>query len=193
MKKLLAIMMGLMICFAFGSNVLADFDNGATTTVALEVKPNISVASKAGFFSMGTVQTGIFTYTIPFRVDANEQTIDMYVEVTDLYKADDANNSDVAPIPVAEGQMPLGGDAEFGAEFGNPTGGASSEVLYEAGYTGEVNQVPARKSEQLEWESSQSGHFSQDIAVTVAWDQDDPEKPQGQYSGFVRLNCALLQ
>ena len=42
------------------------------------------------------------------------------------------------------------------------------------------------------FESSQNGHFSQEVAVTCTWNQDDPEKPQGEYSGWVVLAGMVL-
>ena len=47
------------------------------------------------------------------------------------------------------------------------------------------------QTDYIGFESSQPGYFSQNVFVTVAWNQDDPEKPQGQYSGLVTLLATI--
>jgi hypothetical protein len=47
-------------------------------------------------------------------------------------------------------------------------------------------------TETKAYESSQNNHFSQNVNVVVTWNQDDPEKPMGEYSGCVRLTALVL-
>jgi hypothetical protein len=51
---------------------------------------------------------------------------------------------------------------------------------------------PTQRSETIGFESSQNNRFSQDVTVTVCWDQDDDEKPMGEYSGVVKLTSMIF-
>jgi hypothetical protein len=50
-----------------------------------------------------------------------------------------------------------------------------------------VNGFPAWQTDYLTIESSQGGHFRQYVTTSVCWDQNDPEKPEGEYGGVVAL------
>jgi type 1 fimbria pilin len=107
--KLLAILTSLLlvsgICFA-------DKSGEAVSHVYVEVVANVAVAVVDATVELGQIQTGPFDGTITFRVDANVETIDLQVAVTDLYKGDSLTAE--ATIPVAQGAgvtvQPANGD-----------------------------------------------------------------------------------
>jgi hypothetical protein len=133
----------------------------------------------------GTVQTGEFCATITFRVDANLQQVCLLVEASPLYKGDDPNGEEVPPIP-----LDLSSGVEISPTNAYPLGGRDKIASYLEDSM--IGNFPAKKTESICYESSQNNHFSQDVLVTVCWNQDDPEKPTGEYSGKVRLTALLL-
>lgn len=178
-----------IVTAALSSSVLAERENSAMAHVFVDVDPNIAVIALTGNVDLGSVQIGSFAGSALFRVDANEEAVMLGVTTTHLYKGNDPFNNDVAPLPV---------DTEQGAliepDNANPKEGASNLAQY---VDPEVVDTPygpmeGYRTNDIEFESSQNGHFSQDVAVTVGWEQPDPEQPQGQYSGYVVLYTALV-
>ena len=89
-KSLLAILMALVL----GSGVaLADLTSSATATVSVNVVSNVAVGVVTGLVNLGNVQTGPFSGTIMFRVDANVQVVTLSVAVSNLYKDDAATST----------------------------------------------------------------------------------------------------
>lgn len=181
MKILLAV--ALVLCLACSVGY-ADKTGSATALVYVTVNPNITIAPVTGIVNAGTVQTGIFDAAITYRVDANVEQLCFFVEVSPLFKGDDPN-SEVPPIPIdlSEGVAILPANA-------NPLAGGCDIADY-IGAGAVVEGFPTSLTETLYFESSQSGHFSQDVVVLASWNQDNPEKPMGEYSGIVRLTAMV--
>jgi hypothetical protein len=177
--------MGLVVLGATDATLRADLENNATTRVFVTVDPNVAVRATAAVWDLGSVQTGDFSASVTWRVDANSQTVNMQLEASGLFKGDDPTNGDVPPIPVA-----LSEPAEVQPANGNETNAGDNLLAWDGG-TGEVNGYPTNLTEVGAFESSQNGHFSQQVTTTVSYSQDDPEKPQGQYSGVMRLYVLL--
>ncbi|RPH61132.1 MAG: hypothetical protein EHM89_07755 [Acidobacteria bacterium] len=159
----------------------ADEEDNAQSHVYVVVDPNITILPGAASVNLGTVQTGIFPGRIQFRIDANTEQVQFYAVVSHLYKGDVCTITDVPPIPVA---LPPG--VVMTADAANPVGGSSNV----ADYTGTAIQntcFDSHSSRTIRWESAQNGHFSQYVYLTPSWIQADPEKPMGEYSGFVSL------
>lgn len=165
---------------AFAGSALADTEGMATAHVYVNVNPNVAVGVITPNVDLFTVQTGIFCGQIIYRIDANSEQVCLAVGPTYLYKGNDPTDPTVAPILLAldEGVVIEPTDA-------NPLNGDPNvaDYMFEFIFNGFVGV----QTEFICFESSQPGYFSQDVYVTVCWDQDDPEKPQGQYSGFVTL------
>jgi len=179
--KVLAILMVLTLASGI---TLADTQREAVAKVWVDVVANVAI----GFVDngdLGMVQTGQFGKSLLFRIDANTETVDIFVTVSNLYKGDDATNDDVAPILVdasaGVGVAPANGHEVDGGDdwlsFTGPT---------------EIDGFAAMMTETGRFESSQNGHFSQTVAVTPTWNQDDPEKPMGEYSGYVMVTCMVV-
>ena len=54
-----------------------------------------------------------------------------------------------------------------------------------------VNGFPVAKTESIILEASDAGHFSQNVTTTVYWNQDDNEKPTGDYLGVIKLMALI--
>ena len=181
MKKILVVFMSLMLClFAFAPVAFSDTEDDAVAEMNVTVDPNITVGDNPGDVNM-SVQTGDVSGAFVFRVDANMQYVEIQVGASHLYKADDPN-SEVAPILVNE----TSGVAV------DPTSGEGSILAFNSPTGYEIVGFPAVLTHSGTFESSQNGHFSQDVDVLVTWNQDDPEKPQGDYSGFVQFFCMMM-
>ena len=186
MKKVLVILLALALCAGLATATRADTEACASCHVFVTVDPNVGVQPLLSSVDAGSVQTGDFSATCIFRVDANKQEVTFQVEASDLYKANDPTGSEVAPIP-----LNLSAGVEVKPVNGNATGGATNILAY-TDETATCNGFPTLKTVQQEYSSSQNNHFSQDVSVKVTWNQDDPERPTGEYSGCVKL-CAFLE
>ncbi len=192
MKKVLILMVMLMGFFLVSSQAaLAAEEASATSHVFAQVNPNVSLSGMA-HVDAGTVQTGDFTAECVFRVDANTQQIKIWAEASDLWKGNDPNyegNDAVAPIPLNRA-VPV----DVYVTHGSPLGTAASALAYNGGENGngDINGFPTYVTQQLGLESSQNNHFSQDVILTFTWNQDDPQKPRGEYSGFVKMSAMVM-
>src|SRR5208283_2147572 len=113
----------------------------------------------------GTVQTGDFTAFCRFQVDANSEELYFMARATSLYKGGIFFDSSVAPIAL---------DLSKGALVQPVNGNAmnfQSNVLSWVGPCICLNGLPTTRSEIVEFESSQSRVFSQEVDLTVTWIQ----------------------
>ncbi len=170
----------LMLC----TTAYADVSSSDVATVIATVDPNIAV-NYEGSVVTGNVQTGDFTASITFRVDANTQFVKFCVEGSGLYKAGIVENPDTPPIPLSTDPV------EISADDGNPAGGADGLINWTTDLA-DIDGFPGLKSEEIIFESMQIGHFSQDVHLVLKWLQDDPEKPTGEYVGKVRLVAMVV-
>jgi hypothetical protein len=185
--RVLRVVLGLGLAMTFGV-ARADREDHATSHVFVEVNPNIAVAPDLVSVDLGGVQTGEFDGDIRFRVDANTQTVRFMACASYLYKGDDCANQDVAPIPIS---IPDG--IVIDADNANPTGGHGDVAVY-LGSPFIVTEpcFIGQKTEWVNFESSQNNHFSQYVTFTPTWIQEDPEKPMGEYSGFVSIMAMVV-
>jgi hypothetical protein len=177
--KLLAILMALVMTSA----TMADLADEATAHVYVEVVATVAVGVQTAVVDLGSVQTGVFGGEVIFRVDANMERLDLQAAVTNLYKGDSLTAESI--IPVYE---PAG--AAVVCDNGNEIQAGDGVLAYN-GVTS-INGFPALLTEIGTFESGQNGHFSQNVYVTFAWDQTDPELPMGEYSGYCLLRGMIL-
>jgi hypothetical protein len=175
----------ILACLVIAAPAFADESGNATAHVFVQVNPNVSLAPLDPWVDLGTVQTGVFQGFIPWRVDANTQNVQFWAAASNLYKADDPTDPTVDPIPVY---------LSNGIQIHIPDGGPVGQEDEYLGYVGgtDIDGYPGYETEAIEYESSQSGHMSQDIDMYVWWDQTDSEKPMGEYSGMVRLSAMIV-
>jgi hypothetical protein len=166
-------------------SAFADSTGVATGHVYVNVVSNIAVSVITPNVALGSIQMGLFPGEVTFRIDANQEAVGLSVAATQLYKGDDPTNPTVAPIPLASA---LGALIE--PTNASPFNGGTNTAIFTTPY--DYNGFLGFQSDFIWFESSQPGYFSQPVFVTVAWNQDDPEKPTGQYSGFVTLLATLV-
>ena len=184
MKRLLIVALALTMVVGYAA---ADLSGSSSRHIIVLVAPNVTLDSdSSSTVDAGSVQTGDFTATCVFRVDANKQIVNFYAEASPLYKGNDPTNQDVAPIPL---NLPAG--ILLQPANGNAMLGLGNVLAY-TDQTGVCDGYPTVVTETKAYESSQNNHFSQDVTVVVTWNQDDPEKPTGEYSGCVRLTALLF-
>jgi hypothetical protein len=187
MRKLIA----LVACLTLVLGVSAFADEIAKPVAAkvyLNIDPNIAIRALTGTVDGGSLQMGDAAIDILFRVDANTQAVELTFLVTPRVKGNDPTNVEVAPLqPVGGLQIDptnaneiLGGDGF--AQFAGAQDWDASEGLF-----------PGLLTEAVIFESSQDGHFSQDVTVTAKCNNSDPEKPTGEYSGYVVLWGAVVE
>ena len=169
-------------------NAMADEASSAMAHVAITVSPNIA-AGVLGATIDQSVQMGPFSAEIMFRVDANEEAVSLGVASSHLYKGDDPTLGEVAPLAVDQS-----GGVTIQPTHANPFSNGSNHASYSdpVVISTPKGDMDGFQSNSIAFESAQNGHFSQDVTVTTGWIQDDPEKPQGEYSGYVVLYTALL-
>jgi hypothetical protein len=189
MKKVFAVLFVATLVVAFAVPAMADLSGYAQKKVFVNVDPDVAVSSysesgSSGPINLGSIQRGTIYGHVNFRVDANKEQVALQVLATDLYKGDDPTNDDVPPIPLCSG-VPV----VITPTNANPINSGTNR----AGAVGFdfIDNWPATKYQTITFESSQNGHFSQDIDVKVCWEQEEVEKPTGQYSGLVKL-CAMI-
>jgi predicted aspartyl protease len=184
-KSILATAIAASLALVAG-NALADTSSDATAKVLVQVDPNVAVTvPNNANTSLGTVQSGKFSGTVSFQVDANEEAVVLGVTATDLYKGDVCSaNPDVAPLPVSTADGVVVAPAQA-----SPLNGASNTLTWNSQDT--YLGCNGQRSEDVTFESAQNGHFSQNVDVTVNWNQPDPEQPKGEYSGYIILHTML--
>lgn len=178
--KMLAILTALVLTSGVA---LADLQGEATAQVYVDVVANVAVGVETAVVDLGQVQTGLFSGEVIFRIDANQETLDLQAAVTNLYKGDSATADAVIPIATAAGVL-------VQPENGNEIEAGDNILAYTTAAT--INGLAGMETEIGTFESGQAGHFSQNVYVTFTWDQIDPELPMGEYSGFCALRAMIL-
>ena len=159
--------------------------DSAVAVVRVEVRRTVAVGVLAGTVKAGVVEAGAVRAIVGFRVDSNSPAVTLYVEATGLHKAGDADARDPAAIPV---------DRAAGVVIAPTHAAAAGRTSNVATYaeSTSVDGMPAEKSEPIRFASARSAAFSQDVYVTVTWDQCDPQQPVGTYAGRVKLTAMIM-
>jgi hypothetical protein len=189
--RILFALMGCVL-LAFGA-AYADQGASAAAHVYLQVDPNISMGAVDAVIDGGTVQMGNIAIPLIFRIDANTEAVALTAQVTPLFKGNDPQGQEVLPININ-----LSSGVVMDPDAANRMGGyvpgpVTAAYVADAVYTAaDGSEWPAQETETIEFESSQNGHFSQNVGIKPTWNQADPEKPMGEYSGFVILLGSVL-
>jgi len=184
MKQLLILAITMIAVVAIATPIFADTGASATVNVKVNVDPNVSLVPINLNVDAGTVQTGSFTAFCQFRVDANSEQVNFQVNASNLYKGNDPTTTTYIPLNLSAGPIvqPVNGNA---------TNFHSNTLCY-TGVGPTVGGFATETTEVVQYESSQSGTFSQEVDVTVSWLQSNSQMPQGEYSGVVQLVATLL-
>ena len=186
MKRILILVVGLLLVGLSFAPANADLGGSAVASVLVTVSPNIAITPLSPIVDAGTVQSGDFTATLVFAIGANMESIKMFVEGSSLYKGDNPLDNTVSPIGINV-TKPVG----ITIQFGNRMNGLPNQAAWTSVVGAPIGAYPTLSTETVQYESSQNGHFSQNVSLVLTYSQPDPEKPQGQYSGKVRLNVLL--
>jgi hypothetical protein len=181
----LAFLLLLVPGIAYGGDGSTTPNDEASCHVFVEVDANIAVAVLVPHLNLGSIQTGEFSGTIPFRVDANTEQVRISGEVTKLYKGDIPDTVIVPPINI----LPFS-TLQIIPHMGNPTGGEDNHAKYNR--LAVIDGFYGFGTESIVFESAQNNHFSQQVDLVASWLQDDPEKPMGEYSGKVKMFAEVV-
>ncbi len=186
MRKILALITAAAV-MGLAATASADTTATATKRVAVNVAQSVGVGS-AGTVAVPDVQTGRIPLTIPFRVDANTQYVDMLICATALFKADIPTSPYTIPLSDAIAGVPV----LFAPDnnFTGPTGNVSQNMPLTGTATTAVisgNTWNFACSAAVRFHSPDNGSFSKNVNVTVSWNNTNFELPVGEYSGYVRL------
>ena len=187
MKKYAVIL--TVLALVSGAAVAQSSPEPAQTSGSHEVKveaqvvPNIAVSGPVDYQNIGQVAAGDqgkIIALIPFRVHANTEAVRLQICATDLYKGNDPASSYI--IPLCQDTLPevVTTEAEAIGQSDNTLPWDLSTPYASHGQTGLC-------TEAIIFESGQNGTFSIDFSVKVGWQNDDPELPQGYYTGYVKL------
>ena len=187
------ILLGSSLVAALACGVSASegqLSNEGTAHVFVEVNPTIAIGVPEPHVNLGSVGTGIVTGTITFRIDANTERVKMHVQATNLCKGDQPRPLDGLPLY----EIPVTGQgALVEPESAGPLAGGSNLLDWASMAVEDTSTGWKWSTSQCQvFDSSQGGHFSQGVDVTVQWDQSDAELPLGEYSGFVKLVAEIV-
>jgi hypothetical protein len=176
----------LLLCAPVATcSEVPDTGNDALCHVYVDVDPNIAVMPVFSSVDLGSIQTGEIAGTIPFRIDANTQKVRIWCAASKLYKGDDPDTVHVPPIPFV-----FGSGIEIFPESASPVGGEDNHVEYINIW--DIDEFPGFVTQDVVFESAQNNHFSQRVDMVVHWEQYDPEKPMGEYSGKVQMLAEVV-
>ncbi|MBT8140516.1 MAG: hypothetical protein KJP25_12185 [Gammaproteobacteria bacterium] len=139
--------------------------------------------------SLGSIMTGYIEGSVSFLVHANAQQVTFACAATDLFKGNIPTRGGFSAETTHDDEIPL--YADYGCRIdvpnGNPINGYSNVGVYGSNYVEHGSSG---------WEFLQTNYITfennhpeptQYVTLTTKWLQDDHEKRQGQYSGFVKL------
>jgi len=177
----------LGVCIAALAAFAEAEDHGhATAHAHVVVNPTIAVVALTPNADLGTIQVGTVPGILVFRVDANVERVDLWCVATYLYKGNDPQDPTVDPIVLFREA-----GVTFDATDANPIQGGPNVAPFLE--TTDINGFTGWISDRITFESSQPGLFSQDVVLRITWDQPDPEKPRGEYSGWVIFWAGVTQ
>ncbi len=188
-QRVLILLLGLWLVGPDITFAYAGSTSSATASVFVNVVPNIVVSAKTSIVNAGTMQTGQtgdFSATFVFTLEANAARVKMFLEASDLHKSDDPTKMEVSPILLNTSKP-----ARFAASAGRQISGKPNEAIW-AGAGNDILSFKTKATEAVEYESSKKGYFNQDVTISITYIQPDPKKPIGQYSGRVRLSAFIV-
>lgn len=189
-RRYLIVVFGTLFFFqSFISLTEAEEEARAMVKVVLTIDHTISIAPLDVVVDAGVLDTGDAAVPIVYRVDSNSENIALSAVVTNLYKADDPSSVEVEAIPVN-----LSNGVAMRAQHASQAAGGDGIASYVGTDTITTNEdaMEGYLTEELAFESSQNGRFSQDVEIVPTWTSADPEQPEGEYSGYVVVRAMVM-
>ncbi|GAB4268054.1 MAG: hypothetical protein Kow0092_21690 [Deferrisomatales bacterium] len=199
MRKFLAVALSLAIgvCWMAGT-AAADESDMNTKEVQVYVAGTFSMQEESPLQAgPPMIQLGEVQVMVPFRVDANRESVYLTAYVTELFKADEPESPHWLPIVLDANVLvdvhpeldPLTGETLGGNRVDGSVGNALAFLpdppISETAPDGKAWNWWC--TEEGLFESGHAGHFSHDIWLTVTWGNENAELPEGFYSGWVKL------
>ena len=158
---------------------------GAVTRVLANVPATVAISPLQPLWDVTLQQIGSFSATLAWRVEANVTQLQMMVEASDLFKADDPTNTAVPPIPLDTSRPVL-----LTAEHANQANAGGNKMVW-IGPGAAIGGFPTNRTETITLESSQQEIFSQLVTTQIFYNQQEVIKPMGQYSGRVKITTMI--
>ena len=155
--------------------------------VEAQVVPNIAVSGPVDYQNIGQVaagDAGAIVALIPFRIHANTEAVKIQICATDLYKGNDPTSPYIIPLSSDDPEL-VSTEAEAVGQADNTLPWDLASPYASHGQSGMCTQA-------LIFESGQNGTFSIDFSVKLGWQNEDPELPQGFYTGYVKLVAEVV-
>jgi hypothetical protein len=149
------------------------------------VPPSVAVAAIQPTWDVTVLQSGSFSATLAWRIEANVPSLQMTVEASDLFMADDPGGTEVAPIPL-DTSRPI----VITAEHANQAEGGSNRAFW-VGPGTPIGAFPTNRTETVTFESSQPYIFDQLVSTQIFFNQPENIKPMGSYSGRVKITTMI--
>jgi hypothetical protein len=171
----------------------AQMQSTMVSRVAAAVPPAVAVAAIQPTWDLTVLQTGSFSATLTWQIEANVSSLQLMVEASDLYLGDDPTDTEVAPIPLDTNRP-----AVITAAQANPIEGGGNQAFW-VGPGTPIGAFPTTRTDTITFESSQPRIFSQVVSTQIFFEQKERIKPMGNYSGRVKIttmipaNAALSQ
>jgi hypothetical protein len=174
--------------------------DGEVEDYLVNIAPEL-VSAVTPSVDLGEIGAGVLPGIITFEVHGDVQNVDFQVEATCLYKGQTATSLNIIPLS--------GAGAEVVAALGSPVGDISeplpwttaitSSIVTNAqgigitevsgGISNVINGMRGNSTVVQQYESGQNNAFSQEVVVTIEWDQINHCLPVGQYGGYVKLKA----
>lgn len=168
-------------------------------SVIVEGPDPIDIIPGQTSLDLGSIGSGLLAGEIRFSVHTNVAKVEFQVVSTCLYKG--STSLSLHAIPVA------GQGVVVQPELGNAIAPADNDLNWVQIPVGTVipnantyilttnisggidygNAMKAAESEVAVFESGQNNHFSQEVRLSIQWDQMNPSLRIGEYGGFVKL------
>ncbi len=174
------------LLFATGAAFAAPSQVSGIAGVSLAVEPTVSVTvPDQNVEGMVSTSTGTVSATIDFNVVANEETVSLGVSTTNLYRGNDPTGS-VTPIMVDTSAVAIEPEHASLVDSTVPMYGGEVAINTPTG------TFMGFTTDYKEYQSSQSGEFSQTVRVRPSWSIPTGEvQPTGVYGGYVILHTAV--
>lgn len=188
MKKLLIVAVALIMVAGTAWAVEQD-SPPAHVTVSVDAVLAVGAGSIMSA-DLGSMNIGTASATVCFRIDANQQDVWLQTIATDLWKGDVATADDFKIVIAGVNPPVAGAGALVQPAIGNQIS-LPTNILPWIANVATIGGLPAMTTTVGHFESGQWGHFSQEVCVTVDYENDNPELPQGEYSGWIKIVAGL--
>ena len=185
MRKLIVTAIALAMCAGAVQASEPPVD-GEPVPIFASVDELVAIMGGTVTIGMGTMMgTGQGTVQVCYTIHCNNQTVWIEVQATDLWKANVPGGAYRIYLDVDE-------PADVVPVNGNQVMKTDNLVPWDPAKAPMISTFPAYATETAEFASATAGNFSQDVYITLIYENEDAELPSGDdYSGWVRVRVGL--